>query len=125
MIKHTINESQRQEEKLLKPLTHLSIDISLRHQSQFYGSTLNSYYWKRRSVSDLIVVKSSRLRIDLNFYIIILRQLKCSALHFRCGKVNYFGMLEFFKIYDFKRIYSRKNNKSVRDLRTINLNVKD
>jgi hypothetical protein len=58
-------------------------------------------------------------------HVIILRQLKCLALHFRCGKVNYFEMLEFFKIYDFQRIYSRKNKKSVRDLRTKNLTVKD
>ena len=96
-----LNNEQKSLENQLNPLTHLSIDIPLRHESHFYGLTLNSYYGKSRSVSDLIVVKSLRLGIDLNFNIIILRQLKCSALHFRCGKVNYFEMLEYFKIYDF------------------------
>jgi hypothetical protein len=97
--------------KQFNSLTYLSIDIPLRHESHFYGSTLNSYYGKSRSVSNLIAVISLRLRIDLNSNIIILRQLKCLALYFRCGKVDYFEMLVFFKIYDFLRIYSRRNKK--------------
>jgi hypothetical protein len=53
--------------EIVNLLTHLSIDIRLRHQSQFYGSTLNSYYGKSRSASDLIIVKSLRFKDRLKF----------------------------------------------------------
>ena len=77
----------------------------------FFDSTLNTYSGEIKSVSDLIVVKSLRLRKELNFYIIILRQLKCSALHFRCEKVNYLKCWSISKFMILKE-FSREKIKS-------------
>ena len=48
----------------------INIINPLTHEGHFYGSTLNAYYGKSNSASNIIVVQSPRLRIDLNFYII-------------------------------------------------------
>ena len=108
----------------VNPLIYLSIDtpeISSWGMRVTFMARLWAHIMKKsKSVSDLIVVKSLRWRIDLNFDMIIFRQLKCSAHYFDCGKVNNFGILKIFKICDFKRIYSRKNKKWDGDLRTKN-----